>query len=64
MSFVSIRSFFDIGEHFAAVGRFRGKSKSGKELDAPFVHVATVQNGKEVGFRNYVAGDEWAEAWS
>jgi uncharacterized protein len=56
--------FFDVGEYVAAVGRFRGKSKNGKELDAPFVHVATVRNGKVVEFRNNVAGDEWARAWS
>ena len=61
---VDIEQLVDVGEHVAVIGRFRGTSKSGKQLDAPFVHVATVRNGKEVGFRNYVAGDQWAEAWS
>jgi uncharacterized protein len=54
----------DAGEHVVAIGRFRGRSKSGKELDVPFVHVAKMRGGKEVEFSNYVSADEWAEAWS
>jgi uncharacterized protein len=61
---VEVEQFIDAGEQVAVIGRFRGRAKSGKDLDAPFVHVATVRDGKEVEFSNYVAADEWAEAWS
>jgi hypothetical protein len=56
--------FIDAGEYVVAVGRFRGRSKGGKELDAAFVHVAKMRSGKEVEFFNHVSADEWADAWS
>jgi ketosteroid isomerase-like protein len=61
---VETERFIDAGEQIVVIGRFRGRAKSGKELDAAFAHVATVRDGKEVEFRNYVAADEWADAWS
>jgi uncharacterized protein len=61
---VETDQFIDAGEHVVVVGRFRGRSKGGKHLDAPCVHIATMRGGKEVEFRNYVSADEWAEAWS
>jgi len=55
--------FIDAGEHVAVVGRFRGRSKSGAVLDAPFVHVYTMQNGKAVRFYNHVDAAAWTKAW-
>jgi uncharacterized protein len=55
--------FIDAGEHVAVVGRFRGRSRSGVALDAPFVHVWTMRNGKAARFYNHVAAPEWATAW-
>jgi ketosteroid isomerase-like protein len=55
--------FIDAGEHVVVVGRFRGRAKSGETLDAPFVHVHRMRNGKVAGFRNYVDATGWARAW-
>ena len=55
--------FIDAGEHVAVVGRFRGRSKSGAALDAPFVHVWKMQNGKAVRFYNHVEQSAWTRAW-
>jgi uncharacterized protein len=55
--------FIDAGEHVVVVGRFRGKARSGATLDAPFVHVHQVRNGKTVRFQNYVDAASWAQAW-
>ena len=55
--------FIDAGEHVVVVGRFRGKAKSGSTLDAPFVHVYQMRNGKGVRFQNYVDATSWANAW-
>lgn len=53
----------DAGDHIVVVGRFRGKAKSGATLDAPFVHVQRMRNGKIVSFRNFVEASAWAKAW-
>jgi ketosteroid isomerase-like protein len=55
--------FIDAGEHVVVVGRFRGKARSGATLDAPFVHVYRMRNGKSVHFQNYVDAASWANAW-
>jgi uncharacterized protein len=55
--------FLDAGEHVAVVGRFLGKAKRGATLDAPFVHVHRLRNGKTVHFQNYVDATQWASAW-
>lgn len=55
--------FIDAGEHVVVVGRFRGKAKSGASLDAPFVHVHRMRNGKTVRFQNYVDATSWANGW-
>ena len=60
---VDPEQFIDAGENVVAVGRFRGKAKSGATLDAPFVHVYRFRNGKTVHFQNYVAAAPWASAW-
>jgi uncharacterized protein len=56
--------FIDAGQHVVVVGRFRGKANSGATLDAPFVHVQRLQNGKITRFENYVDASLWAEAWA
>ena len=55
--------FIDAGEHVVVVGRFQGKAKSGATLDAPFVHVQRMRNGKITKFENYVEASAWAKAW-
>jgi uncharacterized protein len=55
--------FIDSGEHVVVVGRFRGRAMSGATLDAPFVHVNRMRNGKVVGFQNFVEATSWAKAW-
>ena len=56
--------FIDASGHVVAVGRFRGRAKNGTTLDAPFVHVYRMRNGKVVSFQNYVDATRWASAWS
>ena len=56
--------FIDAGEHVVVIGRFRGKATSGAPLDAPFVHVQRVRNGKITAFQNYVDVPAWAKAWA
>ena len=56
--------FIDAAEHVVVVvGRFRGKVTSGAMLDAPFVHVNRMRNGKVTGFQNFVEATSWAKAW-
>jgi hypothetical protein len=55
--------FIDAGENVVVVGRFRGRAKNGVTLDAPFVHVHRLRNGKTVRFQNYVDATPWAKAW-
>ena len=55
--------FIDAGEHVVVVGRFRGKAKSGATLDASFVHVHRMRNGKVIRFQNYVDATPWTKAW-
>ena len=46
-------------------GRFKGKNKSGAELDAPFEHhQRRWSDGKLVRFENKVDQDAWAAGWS
>jgi len=55
--------FIDAGEHIVVVGRFRGRSKAGRDLDAPFAHVWTMRNGKAVRFYNHPEATSWARGW-
>lgn len=42
------------GERVVALGHYKAQHKTtGKEMDAPFVHVWTVQNGKLTTFQQY-----------
>ena len=56
--------FIDAGDHVVVIGRFQGKAKSGATLDAPFVHVQRMRNGKITKFENYVDASAWASAWA
>lgn len=56
--------FIDAVENIVVVGHFQGKTKSGQQLDTPFAHLWTMQNGKATNFVNYVAAEPWAKAWS
>ena len=55
--------FIDAGEHVVVVGRFRGTATGGVTLDAPFVHINRMRNGKVIGFQNFVEATSWAKAW-
>jgi ketosteroid isomerase-like protein len=56
--------FIDAGEQVVVIGRFRGRSKGGRELEAPFVHVWTMRDVKAARLTNYVEAEPWAAAWS
>jgi uncharacterized protein len=55
--------FIDGADHVVVTGRFRGRSKGGQQLDAPFAHVWTMRNGKAAIFHHYVDATPWARAW-
>ena len=55
--------FIDAGEHLVVIGCFRGRSKGGQALDAPFAHVWAMRNGKAARFANHVEAGPWAAAW-
>ena len=55
--------FIDAGDHVVVVGRFRGRAKGGRRLDAPYAHVWAMRDGKAVRFHNHVEAAAWAEAW-
>jgi uncharacterized protein len=56
--------YIDAGEYIVTVGSFRGKAKSGRNLEARFAHVWRMRDGKLVSFHNHVEAAPWAEAWS
>jgi uncharacterized protein len=56
--------FDDQGERIVVTGRFKGKAKSGADLDAPFEHVYQVEGGKITRLENKVDQDAWTAAWS
>lgn len=55
--------FIDAGDHIAVVGTFRGRGKGGQQLEAPFVHVWEMRNGKAARFRNLVEAEAWRRGW-
>ncbi len=61
---VDTDEFNDEGDKVVVTGRFRGKAKSGAELDAPFEHVLEMRDGKVVRFENSVDQTAWAHGWS
>jgi ketosteroid isomerase-like protein len=57
-------NFDDQGDRIVVTGRFKGKAKSGAELDAAFEHVYEMQDGKIARLENKVDQDAWTAAWS
>ena len=55
--------FIDSGERVVVIGHFRGVSKSGAAVDAPFAHVWHMRAGKATHFENLVESERWTEAW-
>ena len=56
--------FRDEGDTVVATGRFKGKAKSGAELDAAFEHVYEVRDGKIARMEAKVDREAWAQGWS
>ncbi len=54
----------DEGDSILATVRFRGKNKSGAELDAKAEHAYEVRDGKITRFENNVDREAWAQGWS
>jgi ketosteroid isomerase-like protein len=62
---VETDEFKDDDDTVVVTGRFKGKSKSGKELDAAFEHTWKISDGKVTSMNNDVKDkDNWDEAWS
>jgi uncharacterized protein len=57
-------NFDDQGDRVVVTGRFKGKAKSGAELDAPFEHVYDMKEGKIARLENKVDQEAWTAAWS
>ena len=57
-------SFRDEGDTVVVSAHFRGKNKSGAQLDASAEHVLEIRDGKIARFENNVDRDAWAKAWS
>ena len=57
-------NYDDQGDTIVVTGRFKGRSKSGAELDAPFEHVYAMKDGKVARMENKVDQDAWTAAWS
>jgi uncharacterized protein len=56
--------FQDQGDQIVVTGRFKGKSKSGAELDATFEHDFAMKNGMITRLENKPDQEAWAAAWS
>ena len=57
-------NYDDQGDTIVVTGRFKGKAKSGAELDANFEHVYRMEDGKIKRLENNVDQDAWTAAWS
>ena len=57
-------NYDDQGDTIVVTGRFKGKAKSGAELDAAFEHVYEMKDGKITRLENKVDQDAWTAAWS
>ena len=56
--------FSDEGDRVVVRGRFKGRNKSGAELDTGFEHVFDMSGGKVVRFENRIEDPAaWAAAW-
>jgi uncharacterized protein len=54
----------DQGDTVVVTARFKGKSKSGAELDTQAEHVWEVRDGKVARFENKVDQEAWVKGWS
>jgi ketosteroid isomerase-like protein len=54
----------DEGDTVVVTAQFKGKNKSGAELDAEAEHTWTVRDGKIVRTENQVDREAWAKGWS
>ena len=54
----------DEGDTVVVTARFKGKNKSGAELDTQAEHDWEVRDGKLARFKNKVDQAAWAKAWS
>ena len=61
---VEIDDVEDKGDTVVVTGRYKGRNKSGAELDAPFEHTNEMKDGKLVRFENKVDKEAWAAGWS
>jgi ketosteroid isomerase-like protein len=60
---VQCDQYLDAGERVVVTGRFLGRGKdTGNELNAPFAHIWTLQNGKVTRFQNYTDTANWLRA--
>ena len=55
--------FIDAADRLVVTGQFRCKTKSGQQVDVPFVHVWTMRGEKATSFHNYVDAPRWTRAW-
>jgi ketosteroid isomerase-like protein len=54
----------DQGDTVVVTARFKGKNKSGAELDTQAEHAWEVRDGKIARFENKVDQEAWAKGWS
>jgi hypothetical protein len=54
----------DEGDTVVVTARFKGKNKSGAELDTQAEHVWEIRDGKIARFENKVDQEAWAQGWS
>jgi ketosteroid isomerase-like protein len=57
-------NYDDQGDRIVVTGRFKGRSKSGTELDAAFEHTYDMKDGKIARLENKVDEQAWIAAWS
>jgi ketosteroid isomerase-like protein len=57
-------NFDDQGDRVVVTGRFKGRAKSGAELDAAFEHTYDMKEGKIARLENKVDQEAWTAAWS
>ena len=57
-------NYDDRGDRIVVTGRFKGRAKSGAELNAPFEHIYEMKDGKIARLENKVDQEAWTAAWS
>ena len=60
----TVESASDQGDTVVVTARFKGKNKSGSELDTLAEHVWNVRDGKVSRMENKVDREAWAKGWS